>query len=561
MKLAWLLRGHVALAMALCVGFGSAELLAQPASSAPAESVPPRAEAAATTPLSVWVDAGAATLDRAGLQTSLERELGRPIAFTSDVESASVRIRFPDPTHAEVKYTTPSGEPLSRRVELPSDRQRSLQVVTWLTVNLVRDEASELLDALRARRKEEEARAAEQRAAEEKAAQDRAAAEKAADKAAAERAEQARKHVELAPSSATEDAPRAGLLRDPLRSFDAAVATPLSVLRDSPKRALKLQVALLFGDAGGIEGSSVSLAALRVRRDLFGVASSVGATIVGGNARGIVLSGGYAHVDGVLDGIQIGGGSAWHRGRFARGLVIAGGGAIAGDLVGVEVAGGFVSARSLYGVATAGGAAVIRGPSKGLLIAGGVNVAASHRGLAIAAGLNTARELDGLSLAPLNVHRRVRGLQLGVVNVAEQVDGAAIGVVSYAHNGKLQPMAWSSTDGSVHVVLKSTVGWAFTQVGGGIDLKGAAFTYDGGLGVHLELTRDLFLEPGLHYSAKLHTADASGAPDEHQFHYIALLGYRAGNKLDLLGGGGLQHTFAGVPASLAPELRAGIAFF
>lgn len=562
-----MVRGRVAMAMALGAVLFADSALAQPRLPERPVVTASTAEGAAAAPLSVWIDTGGAAFDEAALLTSLERELGRRVSITTDAKVAAVRIALDGAAHAEVKYTAPSGEQLSRRVALPPDRQRSVQVVTWLTVNLVRDEASELLDELRAHRKQEaEARAASERATAEQAQAEKAAADKAAaERAAAEKAaaEAARKPAEQAKlaENAAGGPKNPGLLRDPFRSFDVALVTPLSVVRDSPKRALKFQLALWYGEAGGIEGITTSLGALRVRRDLFGIASSIGATIVSGSARGVVLSGGYAHVEGVLDGLQIGGGAAWHRGRLARGALIAGGGVLAGDMVGLELAGGFVSSRSLYGLGLAGGATVIRGSSKGMLLAGGANISSSHRGLEITGGLNTARDLDGLALAPINLHRRVRGLQLGIVNLAEQVDGAAIGVVSYARNGKLQPLLWSSTQGSVHMAIKSTVGWAFTQLGAGIDLRGAMFSYDGGIGVHLKLSDDLFLEPGLHYSASNGTDDASGAPDEHQFHYIALVGYRAGNKLDLLGGGGLRHTFAGAPASVSPELRAGIAFF
>jgi hypothetical protein len=72
----------------------------------------------------------------------------------------------------------------------------------------------------------------------------------------------------------------------------------------------------------------------------------------------------------------------------------------------------------------------------------------------------------------------------------------------------------------------------------------------------------VFFEPGLHYSALSATADASGPPDEQQLHYLAQLGFRAGNKLDLLGAIGLRHTFiGGSGARFAPELRVGIGFF
>jgi hypothetical protein len=571
MSLASVLRGKLAAVAALLVWLDCSSASAQ---SEAAEALKPAASAARAPagPLTVWVDADGAAFDKAKLQASLEQELGRQVLLTDDEGAAAVTIRFDGAAHADVRYAAPSGEQLSRRVDLPPDRERSVQVVSWLTVNLVRDEASELLDQLRARRKEEaEARAAADKAAAEQAAADKAAADKAAaDKAAADKAaaEAARKRAEQA--KAAENAAggppnqdqNAGLLRDPLRSFDAAVFTPLSIVRDSPKRVLKLQLALAYGDAGGIEGIASSLLVLRVRRDLRGVATGTLSALVGGNARGVVLSGGYVQVDGVLDGFLMGMGAVWQKGPIARGALLGGGAVLTTNLTGAVVAGGLASTKSLYGVALAGGATMVRGPSKGVMLAGGVNFSADHRGIQLAGGVNAARDLDGLAIAPVNIHRRVKGFQLGVVNIAEEVDGAALGVISMAKNGRLQPVLWSSTDGSVHVALKSIAGWIFTQLGAGIELRGSSFTYDGGLGLHLKLSRDLFLEPGLHYSASSQTADASGAPNEQQFHYMTQLGYRAGNKLDLLGGAGLRHTFiGGSGARFAPELQAGVAFF
>jgi hypothetical protein len=147
--------------------------------------------AAAVTPskvtsgaLKVWVDARNTELDKSRLRDFLARELKRDVVVTSDAGGAAVQIRVQNGARAQVEYTTGTGERLTRDVELPPDKDRTLEVLSWLTVNLVRDEASELLDELRARRKEEaDARAAEQAAAEQAAA-DKAAADKAAGDAA-----------------------------------------------------------------------------------------------------------------------------------------------------------------------------------------------------------------------------------------------------------------------------------------------------------------------------------------------------------------------------------------
>jgi hypothetical protein len=339
---------------------------------------PPNAAAGAAAqpagPLLVWVEAQPEAFDKASLQASLARELGREVTLTDDASVAVVRVRLSDAAHADVQYTTPAGEQLSRTVDLPPDRQRAVQVVSWLTVNLVRDEASELLDQLRARRKEEaDARAAEQAAAEQaaadKAAADKAAADKAAaDKAAADKA--AADKAKTAPDTKAKP-PRDDLLRDPLRSFDFAFVTPLSLLHDSPRRVLRLQLAFGYGGAGAIDGAAVSLGYLRVRRDLFGVAAGMGAAFVGGNARGVVASIGYSQLDGDLDGAQLGVGAAVQRGAHARGAVLAVGGAMAGNLTGALLGAGFATAKSLQGVGMAAGATVIRGPSRGVLISVG----------------------------------------------------------------------------------------------------------------------------------------------------------------------------------------------
>ena len=557
MRLSLVLRSHAAVVAALCVVF-VAHLASAQAADASAAPSPVAPAAPQSGPLLVWIDAGEQAFDRVGLQASLAHELGRPITFTDDASVAALQIRVSDPKHADVHYTTPAGEQLSRSVDLPPDRERAVQVVSWLAVNLVRDEASELLQELRARRKEEaEARMAAEQAAADKAAADKAAADKAtADKAAAEAArKKAAQNVQRAPL-------REELLHDPRRSLDLAVATPLSVLPDSRKRELRLQLALGYGDAGAIRGIALSPGALRLRQDLLGIAFGVGATLVGGDARGILAAAGYSQLDGNLEGIQFGGGAAFQRGPFARGAVMSGGGALAGNLTGAVLGGGFATARSLRGVGVSGGATIIRGKSEGLLLAGGATVAATHRGLAIAVGVSTAGELEGVSLASVNVHRRVKGLQLGIINIADEVDGAAIGLISIAKNGRVQPVLWSSPDGSVHVAIKSLAGWVFTELGSGIDLNDDEFSYDGGIGAHLKLGAGFFLEPSVHYSATHQTADATASPDAQHLHYLLQLGFRLANKLDLLAAGGVRQIIAGGSgAILVPEFRGGIAFF
>jgi hypothetical protein len=481
--------------------------------------------------------------------------------------NADVQVELQSATRADVNYTNPSHTTFHRGVDLPPDRERSVQVVSWLVVNLVRDEASELLDELRARRREEaDARAAAGQAAADIAAADKAAAEQAAateklraaalaDKAAAEARKRAEQDAKRRPA-------RDDLLRDPLHSIDAAVSTPLSLLRDSPKRELHLQLALGYGESGAIQGAAISPGVLRVRRELLGLVVGAGAAFVGRSVQGAVVAMGYSQVDGNLEGVLVGGGAAVQRGAVARGAVLAVGGAMATDMRGVVLGGGFATATSLQGIGASAGATIIRGPSEGVLLSAGANSSTRHLGVEISGGVNVGRELNGVAIAPINVHRRVKGVQFGVVNVAEEVDGAAIGVINIVKNGRVQPVLWSGWDGSAHVAIKSLAGYVFTEFGSGIDLNDDQFSYDGGLGGHFKLGRYFFLEPSVHYSATHGFVDASGAPDGQYLSYLAQLGFRVGDKLDLLAGGGVRHTVAGgTGAVIEPEARVGIAFF
>jgi hypothetical protein len=508
---------------------------------------PPKARVG---PLRLQVTTNGVPFDRAKLRAALSQELGQPVVLSQN-GGADIYVELDSATHAKVRYVNPAGTVFVRGVDLPPDRERSVQVVSWVGVNMVQNEAEELLKALRERRKAEaeaEARAAEQAAAD-KAAAEKAAAEQAADKARG-----------LPPPPPPPPLPP--LLRDPLRSLDAALVTPISVLHDSPKRQLHVQLALAYGESGAIDGIAVSAAGLRIRRDLQGVAVAPGVAIVGGNVRGAVSSVGYAQVGGNLEGVLVGAGAAVQRGAKARGAIVSAGGALAGDTTGVLAGAGFATAKSLQGVGVSAGATIVRGPSEGVLVAGGATWSAQHRGLAISSGVNIARELDGFALAPINVHGRVSGVQIGIVNVAEEVDGAAIGVVSLSKNGRLQPMFWGGYNGGAHLALKSIAGWAFTQIGGGVELDASAFTYDGGIGLHLKMGQTFFLEPGVHYSAAQKIENTTGAPDTHRLHYVALLGIRLGNKLDLLAGGGVSQRLVGdTGAALEPDVRAGIAFF
>jgi hypothetical protein len=130
---------------------------------------------------------------------------------------------------------------------------------------------------------------------------------------------------------------------------------------------------------------------------------------------------------GALDGVALGTGVSWVRGR-ARGFQAALGGNIAWDLLGVQSALGFnATAGTARGAQLAGGFNWAQRDASAVQAAWGFNVAAGPvRGLQLSSGFNFAGEATGgqLSTGANIAAGRMSGLQAGFVNLA----GAATGI-------------------------------------------------------------------------------------------------------------------------------------
>jgi hypothetical protein len=95
-------------------------------------------------------------------------------------------------------------------------------------------------------------------------------------------------------------------------------------------------------------------------------------------------------------------------------------------------------------------------------------------------------------------------------------------------------------------------------------LSSNELSYDGGLGAHLRLTENIFLEPGVHYSGSqtVESTETGSGLSQHHVHYLVGAGLRLGNKLDVLAAGGVRHTIDGSDVgAVTPEARLGLAFF
>lgn len=135
------------------LGFGMAAALALAVSvtstRAAAEEPPP---AVAEQRARLVLDAAAEGLDVEALRAAIARELGVEVALArAGVEGrGTVRVRT-QARRATVSFASDASAPVERVVDLPRSAATSTEMIALLVGNLVRDEASALVDELRAR--------------------------------------------------------------------------------------------------------------------------------------------------------------------------------------------------------------------------------------------------------------------------------------------------------------------------------------------------------------------------------------------------------------------------
>jgi hypothetical protein len=93
-------------------------------------------------------------IDREALREAIGRELGIEVGIATRRRSEvpRVRVRLVARDRAALELVRGDGSRMRRSTELPADPAERLETVVILAVNMVRDEASELLELLRSRR-------------------------------------------------------------------------------------------------------------------------------------------------------------------------------------------------------------------------------------------------------------------------------------------------------------------------------------------------------------------------------------------------------------------------
>jgi hypothetical protein len=226
----------------------------------------------------------------------------------------------------------------------------------------------------------------------------------------------------------------------------AALFFPLATNFDAPDVHTRLDLNVLYGRVGALEGMQV---------------------------------GGANQVDGEVSGAQLG---------FL--FNVAG-----GDVRGLQVASGANLARAdVHGFQVALLTNRARGGLEGFQLSAvnttGGNVDGGQFGL-----INGAEgDVHGMQLGLVNVARNVRGMQLGLVNVADDVEGVPLGIVSVTKTGGVHPVLWTGGAAYVNVGIKFSTRYTFTQFSGSATDEAGIRMYGPGLalGFRIPMSRWAF---------------------------------------------------------------------
>lgn len=546
------------------------------------------ASATAAEPLRVSIVVTASELTAERLLGAIERELKRPVRLVAG-DDAALQVLVSS-RRAELVYRTASGAGLARSVDLPEERGEAVEVVGLLAGNLVRNEADELLAALRAR------------------ASAVAPSVEAAD--ATQAAKEATPPLPTPPTPSptrpADAAPRPAARGPTLTNtpLQLALYSPKDLYPDGEQRRFQLALGAAYMRVGGIDGAAVSLGVLRVDQAVRGLAFSTFWSRFDGPVSGLEVSGIFAESSGGLQGAGVSGIGSFRRGSVVgaqlgglvarthelSGLLVAGavttshaveGAAGAGlltvahDVDGFLLAGGATVSSSVTGAAAAG-VFNLSGEAQGLLFAGAlnlmrsmdgwatagaINLARSVRGVAIAGLANLTGELSGVAIAPVNLGGRVNGVQIGLVNVASEMNGAALGLINIAGNGRVQPLVWFSNVMALNAGVRFQSGYSYSILAAGLQEGGNTISFEGGLGAKLPVLGPVSVAPGVHYSQTHDPRDVE-ATAYGEFHYRATAELSFGKAAELFVGGGVRHRAWGqTPELFRPEVLAGVAAF
>jgi hypothetical protein len=525
--------------------------------------VAPASREAAVGPVAVEVELHGFEIDAATIRIAVARELGVPVGdapFTSGTQvkvtatkggDMIVKYRPPERSKSDRAQTPPAsrgGGELIRVVSAPARGEEVPELAALLVGNLARDEAGPLLE-----------------------------------------------HLTTKQEPPPPPAPPQQVRTEPLPHATANLSLfhPISVLPETEKKTLGVELGLVYSRLGALSGAAVTLGLLRVDGPASGAQFSPIGMINRGATRGARVAGLFAlgegelhgaSVSGIADiqdgagyGLQAAGIASLHHGDFHGAQLSLGAGLNRGNMQLVQASGVLsLSSGSLAGAQLSGAVGLTGETLTGAQVSGLSNVAGAVQGVQLSGLANIAREVQGMQLGLVNIGGRVDGLQLGLVNIAKDVDGASIGLVTYSASGRTQLVTWYDTFTPLNAGVRFYTGPLYAMPSVGFDTNselppnqreeggsssGAAVAIGLSLGARIPIRR-AFVDLDAHYENPM----VEGRYDEHDMNlrYRLLVGFEFTRWLGAFAGGGLRHhlyTKDASEESLDPVLAAGLQFF
>jgi hypothetical protein len=259
----------------------------------------------------------------------------------------------------------------------------------------------------------------------------------------------------------------------PHRPVVVALLYPIGTSHN-PKVATSVHLSLLYGRVGSLHGLG-----------LHGLAS-----LTGGDASGIQISGVYSQIYGKASGLHVTGAATYVL-SDASGIRVSGiANVTKGRVGGLEAAGLInMNGKGMTGVQITSLLNVADGESRGFQLSGFANAAGgSFDGWQVASGFNYVNgRLVGLQLGGVNVAvssegtqiglanftTTAKGLQMGAFNSATQQDGIPFGMINLAKNGDADWITYGSNLAAVNTGIYTSVRRFYSMLTAGLpDVQG-----------------------------------------------------------------------------------------
>jgi hypothetical protein len=513
------------------------------------------------------------SIDANSLKSAIESELSVKTADVPDFNYPLGRLTVDSENgeSAVVRFESADGATkIERRILLPKEGRRRVSVIAWVSGNLVRNEAAEILATYQT--KTETGVSAKEIVSENASVTDGdTSGILQATESKARTPELTSTAIPKGKSSISLEKRRFVIGSDSdftgkfesTRFFHAALFSPkLALHSDARLKRYALSFGGIYSDIGSLNGFGLGLLVDKIENDARGVQIS-GIWISGAAHQGALIAGIGVHSQGTLYGVETSGLVTMRSGRVS-GVQATGVLAISGE--GCKIQHPKPTPEdciAVKGVQLAGLSSYSRGSVTGLQMSSVFNYAqAGLDGGQISAGVNVARDAAGVQVGILNIARDVKGLQLGLVNIAKTNRGLALGLFNWSNDAIVHPIYFFQSPGYHNVGYRVRSGYSTGSISFGYDQPRQRARTHFAVGACTSVRRFGFgIESG--YGWVLENFDSGPTDRAHELDLTTLLSVAiVPNVVSIFGGGGVRLPVAGtVPIAPHGFSQFGISFF